>query len=647
MSSEHARAVASIAIFSTLGSGSRDEARIVSLTADLNRAIWPFDHAHKRRSAIRLVQRLRRERPDVVVMEDTSIAGGAVVLLGRFVFRVPYVVSSGDAVGPFIKLLAPKLGLFGSLYEIVLCRFSAGFIGWTPYLVGRALTMGAPRAVTAANWAPPQDSNPDDRAAIRDRLGISSDAIVFGLVGSLIWADAVRYCYGLELVRAIARSTRSGRPRRAPSATATGRRRRLEEEAGSAPGVRVHLTGRVAREDLGKSEGGRLVEVAVTTIDRLTTPYDDRVALVKLDVEGAELKALRGSVALIKRSWPLFLIEVEPEHLARQGSSVDELMILLKPHGYEAYGITSTACLVPIDGPWLPLDPSCPNLVLASPSRLKRAHALCAHDELAETLEAVDVPDRQGESIWARERDFHDALARQLDVDALSVNRQPGPLDHVMLDLAGDLRGLRILDAGCGQGDLTLHLLQQGANVTALDVSPGMIEVVRSRASRLPDTGGQLATVAAPLEQSELPDASFDLVLGKYILHHIDVSSGALELRRVLRPGGRAIFIENAGDNRLLIFARDRLAGRWGIPRLGTEDEHPLTAGDIAGLRGVFSRVVAHYPVFEFLVLFDRQVLRFKSRRASRIIRGIDNAVHRRIPRLRRYSYRVIVELEV
>jgi hypothetical protein len=61
----------------------------------------------------------------------------------------------------------------------------------------------------------------------------------------------------------------------------------------------------------------------------------------------------------------------------------------------------------------------------------------------------------------------------------------------------------------------------------------------------------------------------------------------------------------------------------------------------------VFARVTAHYPVFQFLVLFDRQVLRFRYPRASRMIRRLDDAVHRRAPRLRRFSYRVIVELEV
>ncbi|MDP8908787.1 MAG: glycosyltransferase [Chloroflexota bacterium] len=248
MSSE--RSDASIAVFSARGSGSHDEDRIASLTAELNRTVWPFDRTNKRRCALALLRRVRRERPDLVVLEGTSVAAGAVVLLGRLVFGVPYVVSSGDAVGPFIRLIAPKLGVAGCLYEFVLCRFCAGFIGWTPYLTGRAITLGAPRAMTAANWAPPQTADATDRAAVRNELGVAPDAIVFGLVGSLNWSERVGYCYGLELVRAIRRTARrevhvvlvgdgDGLPR-------------LKAEAAVELGIRIHCTGRVPREQLGR-----------------------------------------------------------------------------------------------------------------------------------------------------------------------------------------------------------------------------------------------------------------------------------------------------------------------------------------------------------------------------------------------------------
>jgi glycosyltransferase involved in cell wall biosynthesis len=181
-----------------------------------------FDRGARARSAISLLRRLRRHNPDLVVMEGTGVAGGFVVLFLRIAFGIPYVVSSGDAVAPFLKAIRRPLGLIGLLYEWALCRGSSGFIGWSPYLVGRALTFGAPRAMTAPHWGQP--GRPGGGEAIRRRLGIPPDSVVFGIVGSLNWTPRYDYCYGLELVRAVSRISRpdvcvlivgdgSGRPR--------------------------------------------------------------------------------------------------------------------------------------------------------------------------------------------------------------------------------------------------------------------------------------------------------------------------------------------------------------------------------------------------------------------------------------------------
>jgi hypothetical protein len=190
-----------IACFATQGSGHSDEARILELLAPLGPEPLPFSRAGKARSAVRLAARLLRRRPDLVVMEGTGVGGGLAVLAARLLGGVPYMVSSGDAVGPYIGIRHRRLAPLAAVYERALCRFAAGFIGWSPYLVGRALTFGAPRAMTAAGWAPAPA--PGERAARRAALGIPEEAIVFGLVGSLGWNEHHDYCYGAELVRAV------------------------------------------------------------------------------------------------------------------------------------------------------------------------------------------------------------------------------------------------------------------------------------------------------------------------------------------------------------------------------------------------------------------------------------------------------------
>ncbi|MFO0852027.1 MAG: glycosyltransferase [Gemmataceae bacterium] len=195
----------------TMGSGSGDEARLLALLREFAPDVAPFDPRHKLRSGRRLFARIRRTRPRLVVMEGTGVAGGAALILARLLFGTRYVVGSGDAVGPYVAGRVRWLGPAFGLYERVLCRLAAGYIGWTPYLVGRAVAFGCPRGVTAPGWAATPLSSEERAAAradVRRRLDISPDELVVGLAGSLAWNRRYRYCYGLELVEAARRVKR-------------------------------------------------------------------------------------------------------------------------------------------------------------------------------------------------------------------------------------------------------------------------------------------------------------------------------------------------------------------------------------------------------------------------------------------------------
>jgi FkbM family methyltransferase len=82
---------------------------------------------------------------------------------------------------------------------------------------------------------------------------------------------------------------------------------------------------------------GADVEVATATLDDLVGVHHGRVRLLKLDVEGAEVQALRGATRLLTGDRPDLILEVEPTHLARQGSTLGELEALLTDAGYAAY----------------------------------------------------------------------------------------------------------------------------------------------------------------------------------------------------------------------------------------------------------------------------------------------------------------------
>ena len=62
----------------------------------------------------------------------------------------------------------------------------------------------------------------------------------------------------------------------------------------------------------------------------------------------------------------------------------------------------------------------------------------------------------------------------------------------------------------------------------------------------------------------------------------------AADMEPYMGMGGHAAFVETMGTNPVLRFARSHLAGKPGISRYGTADEHPLTKADLAGLRDAF-----------------------------------------------------------
>jgi len=240
----------SIVALATQGTGGDDEARLLTLLEDFPVSVVLFERGNRWRSFRVLLSAVLRRRPNLVVMEGTGLAGGLAIWLGRILAGVPYVVSSGDAVGPFVAAQRPMLGPLFALYERLLCRWSAGYIGWTPYLAGRALSFGAPRAMTAPGWAPFSlvGTLAEARSRIRTQIGIDANDLVFGLVGSLAWTRRVNYCYGLELVRAF---RRTNRPNLKVLIVGDGTgRARLEKEAGARLGQSIVLTGRVRRDEV-------------------------------------------------------------------------------------------------------------------------------------------------------------------------------------------------------------------------------------------------------------------------------------------------------------------------------------------------------------------------------------------------------------
>jgi ubiquinone/menaquinone biosynthesis C-methylase UbiE len=181
----------------------------------------------------------------------------------------------------------------------------------------------------------------------------------------------------------------------------------------------------------------------------------------------------------------------------------------------------------------------------------------------------------------------------------------------------GDVRGRRVLDLGCGHGMAAVVLARRGARVTACDLSAGYVRETQTRAAA---NAVHVACTQANAEELPFVDGSFDRVWGNAILHHLDLAKTGVELRRVLRPGGVAVFCEPWGENPLLRWARR------GLPYPGkarTPDEEPLREFHLKALRQSFpalqitgcqlfsmiSRVIRWQPVLRALERCDAHAL--------------------------------------
>jgi SAM-dependent methyltransferase len=167
----------------------------------------------------------------------------------------------------------------------------------------------------------------------------------------------------------------------------------------------------------------------------------------------------------------------------------------------------------------------------------------------------------------------------------------------------------RGLEIGAGTGYFSLNLLQAGvlSEATCTDISPGMVAELSANAERL---GLDVRAARADAESLPFASASFDLVFGHAVLHHLpDLRRAFAEFHRVLRPGGRIVFAgepSRVGDRLATVPKRSAtlLAPAWrallrasaaSAPSLDAKeaydhslescvDIHAFAPGDLSGL---------------------------------------------------------------
>ena len=103
----------------------------------------------------------------------------------------------------------------------------------------------------------------------------------------------------------------------------------------------------------------------------------------------------------------------------------------------------------------------------------------------------------------------------------------------------GVTAGKKVLEIGCGTGEFTKRIAQTGADITAVDISPDLLEIARETTPNV-----NVSFLIQNVEKLDFEDGSFDVVIGSSILHHLNLNPAIKEVYRVLKREGGIVFTE-------------------------------------------------------------------------------------------------------
>ncbi len=156
--------------------------------------------------------------------------------------------------------------------------------------------------------------------------------------------------------------------------------------------------------------------------------------------------------------------------------------------------------------------------------------------------------------------------------------------------------GERVLEVGCGQGHLTTRLAERGIDIVGIDANP-----------EAPEASGSDRVLYMRAEELDFPDADFDAIVSVHAIEHIPpLEEAAAEMARVLKPGGRALFIYPAEPIQGL-YAMPTSVILHGTPFKAREVHcHKLTPRRVRELMGRHGLVETHH---EFNLLKSPQFI--------------------------------------
>ena len=199
--------------------------------------------------------------------------------------------------------------------------------------------------------------------------------------------------------------------------------------------------------------------------------------------------------------------------------------------------------------------------------------------------------------------------------------------------LMSDVSNKVILDCGCGTGYHSVFCAKKNAKVVSIDLSIGMINMARRRVTC---NNVEVKFCLMPAEQLGFKPSVFDLVVGCGVLHHLQLDLAGKELYYILKPGGRAVFLEPLISSKPVFFLRSILP----IHCYESPGGGGLTLSDISSFSRFFSNV--HIERFQFFTRFHR----FKLLRNNELfLERMDSFLFRNFPFFLNFASAVVIEV--
>lgn len=208
------------------------------------------------------------------------------------------------------------------------------------------------------------------------------------------------------------------------------------------------------------------------------------------------------------------------------------------------------------------------------------------------------------------------------------------PLFEYAFNEVGSLAGKRVLELGCGPGGTAVLLARRGAEVFATDMRIESIQETRRLAEKY-GVADKIHPSVMDARRLGLPADSFDFIFTKSVLIMTDYEPVVKECARVLKPGGKAVFLENMRHHPLIYIAR-KLFIRY------SRYLNYLSMDDITRITKIFS-ISSHREFHLFIIaslIWDKVI---KSKRlyncTFRLLRAFDDGLVSLLPVLRRICW--------